>query len=202
MKAIVIIKSEDLSKEKNILLSKYEVIKIEVNDISYNPLNKNVNKQFINELCSIESKDNIKYEAETEVIIYGKIFNYSGKEYQGTYEDSILQEKVKNFLKSKYGEKFNLNEKEKLMQKNLLALNGENITELLSWNEDVNYNKLNDYRDVILSIEVIEGEPINIHLESMYIYDYEEKITIEKGYGEYKVVLRKNSVKRENVDVE
>ena len=87
MKSIIIIKSNDLSKGNHILLSKAEIKNVKINTLSYDSMSKEPLNEVYNEYYSENRKDTIRYEAEPEIIITGKIFNYSNFEIQKEQEE-------------------------------------------------------------------------------------------------------------------
>ena len=58
-----------------------------------------------NEYYSENRKDTIRYEAEPEIIITGKIFNYSNFEIQKEQEEKELGKQLKD-LEIKFGENY------------------------------------------------------------------------------------------------
>ncbi|MFR8990460.1 MAG: hypothetical protein ACLVH9_04755 [Fusobacterium sp.] len=201
MKSIIIIKSNDLSKGNHILLSKAEIKNVKINTLSYDSMSKEPLNEVYNEYYSENRKDTIRYEAEPEIIITGKIFNYSNFEIQKEKEERELGKQLKKYLETKFGETINLKEKENLMRENILALNRENIHEIINWEYENEFSKEVDYRDVIIEITPTEGDSIILYLDDMYIYSYIETLNVKEGFGNYEVILRKNPIIKENIEV-
>lgn len=201
MKSIVIIKSNNLSKGQHILLSKAEIKNIEINTVSYNSMNNEALVELYNEYYNENQKNTVRYEAEPEIIINGRIFNYSNIEIQKEKEERTLDEQLKKYMKEKFGESVNLKDKENKMKENLLALNKENIHEIINWEYEREVDVENDYRDVIVAITPTEGDSIILYLDNMYIYSYMENINVKDGFGNYELRLRKNPIIKENIEV-
>ena len=180
MKSIIIIKSNDLSKGNHILLSKAEIKNVKINTLSYDSMSKEPLNEVYNEYYSENRKDTIRYEAEPEIIITGKIFNYSNFEIQKEQEEKELGKQLKKYLEIKFGETINLKEKENLMKENILALNRENIHEIVNWEYENEFSKEVDYRDVIVEITPTEGDSIILYLDDMYIYSYIETLNVKR----------------------
>ena len=201
MKNIVIIKSNDLSKGNHILLSKSEFLKVEVNTLSYNSLNREPIKELYNEYYNENKENTTRYEAEPEIIIEGKIFNYSNLELQKDNEERYLSQELKEYINNKFGDKLDLKDEEKIMAENILHLNRDNIHRIIDWEYDRQFDTKKDYRDIIWEMTPTEGDALIIYLEKMYIYSYREVLNIEKGYGHYTLVLRKNPIIKENMEI-
>lgn len=201
MKSIIIIKSNDLSKGKHILLSQVEVKGVKINTLSYNSMNDEPFSELYNEYYSERKKDSIRYEAEPEVIIYGKIFNYSSKEIQKEREERGISKELNKYITEKFNGEVDLKDKENLMKENFLLLNKENVHEIINWEYKNEYITEVDYRDVILEITPTDGDSIIIYLDNMYIYHYIENLNVQEGFGSYELTLRKNPIIRENIEV-
>lgn len=201
MKSVVIIKSNDLSKGNHILLSKVELKSVKTNTLSYNSRNDEPLIELYNEYYPENKKDTIRYEAEPEVIIHGKIFNYSNLESQEEKEERELSEQLKKYLDERFKGNFNLKDKENLMKENLLILNKENVHEIINWEYENEYNQEVDYRDIIIEITPTEGDSIILYLDDMYIYSYTETLNVQEGFGNYELILRKNPIIKENIEV-
>nr|WP_293991257.1 hypothetical protein [uncultured Fusobacterium sp.] len=201
MKCMIVIKSNDLSKGNHILLSKDEIVEVDLNTLSYDSLSTEPLTEHFNEYYKTEKKDTVRYEAEPELIIVGKIFNNYHEEFQSDIESRYMTEQLKNYITNKFGNNFNLKDKERLLVENILLLNRENVKEFSKWEYKRNYDEGKDYRDIVLEFISTEGDSIIVYLDKMYIYDYFEEQDIEKGYGEYKIILRKNPIIKENVEV-
>lgn len=201
MKSIVVIKSNNLSKGQHILLSKAEIKNIEINTVSYNSMNNEALVELYNEYYNENPKDTVRYEAEPEIIINGKIFNYSNIEIQKEKEERTIDEQLKKYIREKFGESINLKDKENKMKEDLLALNKENVHEIINWEYEREFDIENDYRDVIVAITPTEGDSIILYLDNMYIYSYVENINVKDGFGDYELRLRKNPIIKENIEV-
>lgn len=201
MKSVVIIKSNDLSKGNHILLSKVELKSVKINTLSYNSRNDEPLIELYNEYYPENKKDTVRYEAEPEVIIHWKIFNYSNLESQDEKEERELSEQLKKYLDERFKGYLNLKDKENLMKENLLILNKENVHEIINWEYENEYNQEVDYRDIIIEITPTEGDSIILYLDDMYIYSYTESLNVQEGFGNYELILRKNPIIEENIEV-
>ena len=201
MKSVVIIKSNDLSKGNHILLSKVELKSVKINTLSYNSRNDEPLIELYNEYYPENKKDTVRYEAEPEVNIHGKIFNYSNLESQDEKEERELSEQLKKYLDERFKGYLNLKDKENLMKENLLILNKENVHEIINWEYENEYNQEVDYRDITIEITPTEGDSIILYLDDMYIYSYTESLNVQEGFGNYELILRKNPIIEENIEV-
>lgn len=201
MKSVVIIKSNNLSKGNHILLSKDEIKSIKLEMVSYDSMNKEPLTELYNEYYKEERRDSVRYNTEPELIICGKIFNYSNLEKEEKKEEKELSQKLKSYIETKFNGNLDLKDKEKLLKENILKLNKENVHEIGNWEYTREFDIENDYRDVVIEITPVLDESIIVYLDDMYIYKYIENINIKDGFGEYELILRKNPIIKDNLEI-
>lgn len=88
---------------------------------------------------------------------------------------------------------------EKNMQDNLYIRNKKNIIELVKWS--TSYMEKTDYRDVEVDIDLGGNKNINYKFTNMFVYDFSQELSIEKGIGIFCVKLRQKFYEKSKLEI-
>ena len=91
------------------------------------------------------------------------------------------------------------NIEEKDESKNLYTINKENLINLIKWAES--YMEKSDYRDVIINIDLGSEKYIDYKFNNMFVYEFLQEFSIEKGIGIFNIKLRQKFNQKNKLDV-
>ena len=195
----ILSKSQDEGDQEGIILTSDEV-----NSVKY-------------KTRTAEYKNFANTDSEVRVRITGKMI--SQLKVENNSEDSFpemnsMLEDYKNnnlgnnlsLLKKLYQEKFkSVSDKvfqgiEKFDLSNFYEHNKKNIISLTKWALD--YKSNDEYKDVIIEINLGDEKTIALLFENMYVENFEQEFDIEKGNGEFLLELKQKYYSGNKIRIE
>ncbi len=108
---------------------------------------------------------------------------------------SSIEMEIKGKMISNIGKE----NKEDGNKENLYIKNKKNIISLAGWAES--YMEVNDYRNVEVSVDLGGNKDIHYKFMNMFVQDFSQELSIEKGIGIFTLKLKQKFHQKERLEI-
>ena len=97
---------------------------------------------------------------------------------------------------------YNLEEKnsDHVSDNNLYEKNKKNVIELVKWAES--YLSKSDYRNIEMFVDLGANKSIDYKFLNMFVYDFSQEFSIEKGIGTFKLFLKQKFHQKDKMEIQ
>ena len=83
---------------------------------------------------------------------------------------------------------------------NLYEKNKKNVIELVKWAES--YLSKSDYRNIEMFVDLGANKSIDYKFLNMFVYDFSQEFSIEKGIGTFKLFLKQKFHQKDKMEIQ
>ncbi|MBB1534458.1 hypothetical protein [Leptotrichia sp.] len=97
-------------------------------------------------------------------------------------------------------EEKNLENSNHVSDNNLYEKNKKNVIELVKWAES--YLSKSDYRNIEMFVDLGANKSIDYKFLNMFVYDFSQEFSIEKGIGTFKLFLKQKFHQKDKMEIQ